>query len=337
MLQLNGQLRPRAQSWFYPQQGQQRNPNDVSKLKPASTCLSTGTSGPLPRGPLRWIQRDAPMAEGLTINPASHRQVPKPALRKSRRSEQFSWRENRKASGWTRWRVSPARKPFAIAQEFGNAKIQDPDRCEISRLAARPGQETGAGCGLAPSRTSTGRFLRRARSLTHESTFQAAVDRRDAAVGIASAMEASLTCRRSRWRRGRRHGIASAVGSSPGRRGRSWRGRGDRRRGGNAGGWNCRSRSRHCRCGVGRRRPTNRSGRQSRRWRGGSQHRVSDVGRTRRRHRGGRRGRGRRSRRRRRRGCRRSQRRQGHKLNGRFLKDGDQQGVAFAVEANVGR
>jgi hypothetical protein len=118
------------------------------------------------------------MAEGLTINPASHRQVQKPALRKSRRSERFSWRENRKASGWTHRRLSPARKPFAIAQEFGDAKIQDPDRCEISRLAARPGQETGAGCGLAPSRTSTGRFLRRARSLTPESTFHGAVDRR---------------------------------------------------------------------------------------------------------------------------------------------------------------
>jgi hypothetical protein len=117
------------------------------------------------------------MADGLTINRSSHRQVKKRALRKARRSGQFSSREDREAFRGIRRSVSPARKPFAIAEEFADAKIEDPARREISRLAARPGEETSAGCGLAQPRTSDGRVLRRVESLTHQDTFQGAVDK----------------------------------------------------------------------------------------------------------------------------------------------------------------
>jgi len=89
------------------------------------------------------------MADGLTINRASPRQVKKRALRKCRRSGQFSSREDREARRGIRWSISSSRKPFAIAQEFGDAKIQHPNRYEISGLAARSDEETGAGCGLA--------------------------------------------------------------------------------------------------------------------------------------------------------------------------------------------
>jgi hypothetical protein len=112
------------------------------------------------------------MADRLTINRAPQRQVKKRTVRNCRRSGQFALPEDREAFRRIRGRVSPARKPFAIAQEFGDAKIQDPDHCEISGLAARSGEETSAGCGLAQSRASDGRFLRRVESLTHEDTFQ---------------------------------------------------------------------------------------------------------------------------------------------------------------------
>ena len=112
------------------------------------------------------------MADRLTINRAPQRQVKKRTVRNCRRSGQFALPEDREAFRRIRGRVSPARKPFAIAQEFGDAKVQDPDHCEISGLAARSGEETSAGCGLAQSRTSDGRFLRRVESLTHEDTFQ---------------------------------------------------------------------------------------------------------------------------------------------------------------------
>jgi hypothetical protein len=120
------------------------------------------------------------MADGLTINQASFRQQEKLAARNCRRSGQFSSREDREVLHEIRCSVSPSRKPFAIAQEFGDAKIQHSNRCEISGLAARPGEETGAGCGLAQSRTSDERFLRRVESLTHQDTFQGAVDKKTA-------------------------------------------------------------------------------------------------------------------------------------------------------------
>ncbi len=39
---------------FYPQQGRQRNPSDVSELKTRSACLSTGRHEPPPRCPPTW-------------------------------------------------------------------------------------------------------------------------------------------------------------------------------------------------------------------------------------------------------------------------------------------
>ena len=120
------------------------------------------------------------MTGGLSTNRASLRQVKKRTIRKWRISGQFSSREDREAFRETRGSVSPARKPFAIAEEFGDARIQDPDCFEISGLAARPGEETSTGCGLARSRTGNPRVLRRTRSLTYNTTFQGAVDKETA-------------------------------------------------------------------------------------------------------------------------------------------------------------
>jgi hypothetical protein len=138
------------------------------------------------------------MADGLTINRSSHRQVKKRALRKARRSGQFSLREDRETWRERRWRVSPARKPFAIAEEFGDAKIQSPAHCEILGLAARSGEQAGTGCGLAESRASHDRFLRRADSPTHGSTFQGAVDKSAPHRPMASiSRRARLSCVRA--------------------------------------------------------------------------------------------------------------------------------------------
>jgi ribonuclease P protein component len=113
--------------------------------------------------------------------------------RRCRRSWQFPSREDRNDCREICWRVSAARKPFAIAEEFGGAKIEDPARREISGLAARPGEETSAGCGLAQPRTSDGRVLRRVESLTHETTFQGTVDRKAAhPLAAASSRRAGL-------------------------------------------------------------------------------------------------------------------------------------------------
>jgi hypothetical protein len=48
------------------------------------------------------------------------------------------------------------RKPFAIVGEFGDAGIENSDRSEICGLAARLGEETSAGCGLAHAHASDG-------------------------------------------------------------------------------------------------------------------------------------------------------------------------------------
>jgi hypothetical protein len=48
------------------------------------------------------------------------------------------------------------RKPFAIVGEFGDASIENSDRSEICGLAARLGEETSAGCGLAHAHASDG-------------------------------------------------------------------------------------------------------------------------------------------------------------------------------------
>ena len=153
------------------------------------------------------------MAGDLTINRASHRQVKKRASRKCRRSGQFSSREDRQTFREIRWSVSPARKPFAIAEEFGDAKIQHPDRCEISGLPARSGEETSAGCGLAHSRTSDERFLRRAESLTHENPLHGAVDKKTAhrlAASSANAWTSSTITARGRGEKRGGTKIASA-------------------------------------------------------------------------------------------------------------------------------
>ena len=126
--------------------------------------------------------------------------------RRCRRSRQFPSREDRNDCREIRWRVSAARKPFAIAEEFGDAKIEDPARREISRLAARPGEETSAGCGLAQPRTSDGRVLRRVESLTHETTFQGAVDRKTA------RSLAATSSRRAGLPRDRAHSPAASEG-----------------------------------------------------------------------------------------------------------------------------
>jgi len=46
----------------------------------------------------------------------------------------------------------PVRKPFAIAEDFSDTRIEHSDCCEIFGAAARPGEETSAGCGLAKER-----------------------------------------------------------------------------------------------------------------------------------------------------------------------------------------
>jgi len=90
------------------------------------------------------------MADGLTINRASFRQQEKLATRNCRRSGQFSSREDREViHEITLQCLALARKPVAIAQEFGDAKIQHSNRCEISGLPHDRGVETGAGCSLA--------------------------------------------------------------------------------------------------------------------------------------------------------------------------------------------
>jgi hypothetical protein len=139
------------------------------------------------------------MTGGLSTNRASLRQVKKRTIRKWRISGQFSSREDREAFRETRGSVSPARKPFAIAEEFGDARIQDPDCFEISGLAARPGEETSTGCGLARSRTGNARVLRRTRSLTYKTTFQGAVDKKTARRLVAAS---SRRCRLSFVRAG---------------------------------------------------------------------------------------------------------------------------------------
>jgi hypothetical protein len=86
-------------------------------------------------------------------------------------------------------------EPSAIAREFQAARMDRPARRTICGLAARPGEETSAGCGLAQSRVSEGRILRRAEGLTHRTTFPGAVDKKTAhPLTASSSRRARLPC-----------------------------------------------------------------------------------------------------------------------------------------------
>jgi hypothetical protein len=113
------------------------------------------------------------------------------------RSGQFFSRPDRGACRKLRWRVLAARKPFAIAEEFGDAKMEYPARLDICGLAARPGEETSAGCGLAQLRASQRGPLRRSKNLIEWTMVQRPVDKKTVHLCAAASSRRDRSARDS--------------------------------------------------------------------------------------------------------------------------------------------